>query len=90
MNVVKMYNVALYNDGLNAVLQIQIRSDPVFLGHPNPDPEKYQIQFYTQKIARTAKGYPRTGYFRYLRALEYRILSNSSKLNNFQTSTTLP
>ena len=27
-----------------AVLPIRIRSDPVFLGHPDPDPGKYRIR----------------------------------------------
>ena len=33
-----------------AVLRIRIRSDPVFLGHPDPDPGKYRIRIlYPQK-----------------------------------------
>ena len=32
------------------VLRIRVRSDPAFLGHPDPDPEKYRIQIlYPQK-----------------------------------------
>ena len=32
------------------VLQIRIRSDPVFLGHPDPDPGKYRTRIiYPQK-----------------------------------------
>ena len=34
------------------MLRIRIRSDPVFLGHPDPDPGKYQIRIrilYSQK-----------------------------------------
>ena len=35
---------------IKAVLRIRIRSNPVFLGHPDPDPGKHRIQIlYPQK-----------------------------------------
>ena len=52
---IEIYVTPMNNDlnqcvGYKSVLRIRIRSDPVCLGHPDPDPEKYRIWIlYPQK-----------------------------------------
>ena len=50
MHVKKKFVLSFVFEMLLAVLRIRIRSDPVFLGHSDPDPGKYRIWIlYPQK-----------------------------------------